>query len=104
MTLIRRAALLALPALLLPAPLRAQALVPGAHAPAAVGFNVVTFGGGFSMGDLSFDPALPITDAHAKLGSVAVGIGRTVNIWGRFANVAFAVPYINGHALGLFQG
>lgn len=86
---------------------RAQDLVPGAYTPAPVGFNLVTLGTVFSKGGVSFDPSLPVEDAHAQVGWVAAGIGRTLNIAGRFANVIVGVPFVLGHlegqVLGQFQ-
>jgi hypothetical protein len=80
---------------------RAQDLVPGAYTPAPVGFNILNITGAFSGGDIAFDPSLPIEDAHSTVGFMAVGIGRTMNIAGRFANIGVAIPIVFGHVEGL---
>ena len=90
--------------LLLTVDARAQDLFPGGYTPAPVGFNLFTISAGFSSGALSFDPTLPVEDAHAKLGLGTVSFGRTINFAGRYSNVIFAVPYVNGHAEGVVLG
>ena len=96
-------ALLLLPALLSASATvaGAQDLVPGAFTPAPVGFIVLSLGSLFSNGDVAFDPSLPITDASATIGGGFVGIGRTFNLAGRFANAGVAVPIVLGHIEGL---
>lgn len=105
MTIRWRAVRVVLPAFLLwAADARAQDLVPGGYTPAPVGFNLFSISAGFSSGALSFDPTLPVEDARAKLGLGTVSFGRTFNLAGRYANVIFGVPYVNGHAKGLVVG
>ena len=82
----------------------AQDLVPGAYVPAPVGFNVVTFYGGFSAGGVSFEPTLPVEDAKAKIGSAAVSYGRTFGLFGRFASIGGVVPFVTGDIEGLLLG
>lgn len=84
-----------------PAHVCAQDLVPGAYTPAPIGFNVLNISGVFSTGDLAFDPSLPIEDAHSTVGGIGIGIVRTLNIAGRFANVGVALPIVIGHVEGL---
>ena len=79
---------------------RAQDLVPGAYSPAPVGINVFSAGMTFSDGALSFDPSLPIDDAHATVGGAGFGIARTVNIGGRFSSIGVGVPFVFGHVEG----
>jgi hypothetical protein len=76
--------LLALP--LSTAAVRAQDLVPGAYAPAPVGFNVVTVSANVSGGDVAFDPSLPVEDARAPLGVTFLGFARALCIAGRSAD------------------
>lgn len=80
---------------------RAQDLVPGAYTPAPIGFNILNITGGFSYGDIAFDPSLPIEDAHSTVGAMGIGIGRTLNIGGRFANIGVGIPLVIGHVEGL---
>ncbi len=84
-----------------PTLVRAQDLVPGAYTPAPIGFNILNIAGVFSDGDLAFDPSLPIEDAHSTVGAMGIGIGRTLNIGGRFANIGVAIPLVVGHVEGL---
>ena len=79
---------------------RAQDLVPGAYSPAPVGINVLTTGMTFSDGAVSFEPSLPVDDAHARVGGAGVGIGRTVDIGGRFSSISVGVPFVFGHVEG----
>ena len=105
LAIFKRAASLTLPVVFfLAGAAGAQELVPGAYTPAPVGFNLITTSGSFSTGALSFDPTLPVENAHAKLGVGTVGYGRTLRVAGRFANVIFVLPYVYGHAQGIFLG
>lgn len=105
LAIFKRAASLTLPVVFcLAGAAGAQDLVPGAYTPAPVGFNLITTSGSFSTGALSFDPTLPVEDARAKLGVGTVGYGRTFRLAGRFANVVFVLPYVYGHAQGIFLG
>ena len=79
----------------------AQDLVPGAYTPAPVGFTFLNVTGVFSDGDISFDPALPIDDAHSTVGGVGIGIARTLSIAGRFASMGVGIPLVAGHVEGL---
>jgi Putative MetA-pathway of phenol degradation len=77
-----------------------QDLVPGAYAPAPVGFNVLTIATVFNDGAVAFDPSLPVEDAQATIGVAAVGVSRTLDIAGRFASIGMAVPVVVGHVEG----
>jgi hypothetical protein len=80
---------------------RAQGLIPGVYTPAPTGFNILTMAAVFTDGAVAFDPSLPIEDANATVGWVTVGIGRTLNIAGRFANIGVGIPVVLGHVEGL---
>jgi hypothetical protein len=104
-TVSRRIAVLVVTLLALAAtPVRAQDLVPGAYTPGPIRFNVITFVAGFNKGEVAFDPALPVTDAHATIGVGAVGLARSFSLLGRYANIGVGVPYANGHIEGLVLG
>ena len=81
-----------------------QDLVPGAYVPAPIGFNILTFYGGFSAGGVSFDPTLPVEDAKARIGSAAVSYGRTFGLFGRVASIGGVLPYAQGHIEGELLG
>lgn len=82
----------------------AQELVPAAYIPAPVGVNFVTLTTAYNSGDLSFDPAGPISDGSGRIWMSNLAYGRTFSLAGRSANVGFAVPYITGHLEGLYIG
>jgi hypothetical protein len=80
---------------------RAQDLVPGAFTPAPVGFNIVTILANINNGEVVFDSSAPIEDATATIGMGAIGLSRTLNLAGRYANVTVIVPYMRAHLEGL---
>jgi hypothetical protein len=84
--------------------LHAQELEPRAYVPAPVGLNLLLAADNVSSGDLSFDPSLPITQAHANLNAAVAGYFRTINFFGRSANAGIAVPYIRGDVSGVYLG
>jgi hypothetical protein len=71
----------------------AQELEPRAYSASPVGTNFLVVGVGRSTGDVLFDPTVPITDVHAALNAVTVGVGRTFGLAGRLVLVTTAVPY-----------
>ncbi len=103
-TTLARRVFLGLLTLLLPATAGAQDLVPGVYTPAPIGFNVLTTAAVFTDGAVAFDPSLPVDEANARVSWVALGIGRTLNIAGRFANIGVGIPLIRGHVEGLVLG
>jgi Putative MetA-pathway of phenol degradation len=95
---------LLLPALLPIGPLHAQQLEPRAYAPSPVGVNVAVIADAVSTGDLSFDPSIPVTNGHANLNVAAGGYLRTLNLFGRSANIGFLVPHLRGDLSGNLAG
>jgi len=87
-----------------PAPASSQELEPGAYWPLPVGLNIVTVVGGVNWGDVSFDPALPVDDAHATIGNSAIAYARAFSIGGRSANASGMLPVIRGHLTGQYRG
>ena len=82
----------------------AQQLEPRAYSVSPVGTNIVVLGYGRSTGDIAFDPSLPITDASATINGAFAGYFRSVNFFGRSANVSVALPYIWGNLQGSVAG
>lgn len=82
----------------------AQELVPAAYTPAPVGVNLVTLSGGYSSGDVSFDPSLPVEDASARISGSSVSYGRTFGFVGRAATVTVIAPYVTGDLEGVYIG
>ena len=75
-----------------------------AYSVSPVGTNIVVLSYGRSTGDLNFDPSLPITDASAAINSSSAGYVRTINFFGRSANVAVVLPYTWGNLQGNLAG
>ena len=71
----------------------AQELEPRAYSASPVGANFLVASYSWSTGNIIFDPTLPITDVHADVQGLAVGIGHSFNLLGNLALVTAAVPY-----------
>jgi len=69
-----------------------QQLEPRAYSVSPVGTNIVLLGYGRSTGDLAFDPSLPITDASARINGAFCGYFRSIDFFGRSANVSMPYP------------
>lgn len=82
----------------------AQELEPGAYWPMPRGLNIATVVSGINHGDVTFDPALPVEDARATIGSVAFAFTRALAIAGRSANIGVAVPVMAGNLSGVYLG
>jgi hypothetical protein len=89
---------------LVPVCASAQELTPGAYWPLPGGINILSFINSFNTGDVTFDPTLPVVDAHAKINTTAVVYTRTLSIAGRSANIGVQLPVIAGHVDGLYLG
>ena len=83
---------------------KGQQLEPRAYSVSPVGTNIVVLGYGRSTGDIAFDPSLPITDASAKINGAFAGYFRSVDFFGRSANVSVALPYVWGNLQGNVGG
>jgi hypothetical protein len=81
----------------------AQDMEPRAYSPSPVGTNFVAVVLGGTRGAILFDPAVPITDAHAELGQTVLGYGRSFGLFGRQGLVLVGVPYAWGYAEGAVQ-
>lgn len=81
-----------------------QQLEPRAYSVSPVGTNIVVVGFGRSTGDLTFDPSLPITDASARINNASAGYFRSINFFGRSANVSVGLPYVWGNLQGTLAG
>lgn len=99
MMLIRIATLILVVAALA-VPAYAQELDPRAYQPAPVGANAFTVGYTHSFGDIVFDPSFPAKDVEASLHIGGAGYYRSLDFFGRFANITVAVPYAAGHLNG----
>ena len=82
-------------------PARAQELEPRSYSPLPLGTNFFGAAIGASSGDVLFDPTIPITDAHADVGTATLGYGRTFGLGGRSGLVTIAIPLAVVHADGM---
>ena len=82
----------------------AQSLEPRAYSNAPVGMNFLLVGYQYSDGALLFDPALPITDANAKVDMGFMGYVRTLDIAGNSAKAGVILPYAFLSADGYVAG
>ena len=64
----------------MPAGLRAQELEPRAYANTPTGLNFLLAGYGYTEGDLSFDPSVPIEDADLRTNSGTVAWARSLAV------------------------
>jgi len=94
MTVRRLLAILA--AALLSSTASAQEVTPRAYWPAPKGTQVLSLGVAYTDGDIVPDPSLPIVGFDSDITSAVVGYLRTIELFGRTANVIVEVPYANG--------
>jgi len=82
----------------------AQQLEPRAYSVSPTGVNIVLIGYTHAAGDLNFDPSIPIDNGSARINATVLGYFRSLNVFGRSANVSAAVPYSWGHLQGNYLG
>jgi hypothetical protein len=90
--------------LLFPALSHAQDLEPRAYTNTPVGMNFLLVGYQYSEGGLIFDPALPITDANAKVDMGLLGYVRALDVMGKSAKTGVLLPYADLYADGYVDG
>lgn len=90
-------------ALMLPCTLAAQEMSPRAYWPAPTGTQVVTVGASYTTGDTVPDPSLPITGLDSNITTGFVGYLRTLDLFGRSANLIFEVPYADGDTKSIHE-
>lgn len=85
-------------------PVRGQELEPRAYSISPVGMNFAVVAFTRSTGDVNFDPSLPVENAHANIQNMAFGYFRSIDFFGRSANVSVLVPYTWGSIDGDYFG
>lgn len=78
----------------------AQEIEPRTYTNAPIGVNFAVVGIGYSDGGISFDPAVPLTNAKLKTDLAAMGYARVLEIGGQSARLELIAPYasVNGTA------
>lgn len=77
---------------------------PRAFSAAPVGLQFVVLAGGYSSGDLVFDPSIPVEDANASVRALALGYARTFALFGKTGKLSVVLPWADGEATGLLNG
>lgn len=82
----------------------AQELNPGAYTVSPVGASFFGTTFQFSSGDVTFDPSIPIQEAHSRLSTIALSYGRALDVVGRSGTLLVVVPVVGGRQHGIVQG
>ena len=82
----------------------AQELEPGAYWPLPVGLNIVTGVDSFSWGSVTFDPALPVTDADATDQHERHRLHPSAVDRGSVGELGIQLPIVAGHVEGIYLG
>jgi hypothetical protein len=85
-------------------PLKGQELEPRAYSVSPVGINIALFSYSHPSGDVEFDPSAQIDDVKAKLNVLALGYFRSLDFFGRSANIGAVIPYTDGTLEGTLFG
>ena len=74
-------------------PARGQDIEPRAYSNAPVGVNFLIAGYVYTRGGLSFDPAVPVTNANLNTSNAVIAYARVLDLWGKSAKFDAIVPY-----------
>ena len=79
---------------------RAQDIEPRSYSNAPIGTNFFIAGYAYTRGALSFDPAVPLTDAQLRTHSLAFAYAHAFNLFGMAAKFDVVAPYswLSGNA------
>jgi len=72
---------------------RAQEIEPREYSNAPVDVNFLITGYLFTRGGLSFDTAVPVTNANLRTSSAFLAYVRVLDLWGKSGKFDVAVPY-----------
>jgi hypothetical protein len=81
-----------------------QEMEPRTYSAVPVGTNFVVLNYARSSGGFAFDPALPITNAHATINTWSLGFSHSFGIAGHTASAAVSMPYANANVTGDVMG
>ena len=85
-------------------PARAQDIEPRAYSNAPVGVNFLIAGYVYTRGGLSFDPAVPITDANLDTSNAVLAYATVLDLWGMSGKFDAIVPYTWLSGTAKYQG
>jgi hypothetical protein len=78
--------------LLAAAPAAGQEMEPKAYSASPVGANFLVGSYSWSTGSIIFDATLPVTDVHADVQGLAIGLGHTFNLFGKLGLATVGIP------------
>jgi hypothetical protein len=84
-------------------PAHAQDMEPRAYSAVPTGTNFLIAGYARSTGDVSLDPALPITNVRATIDFYNFGYQRSFALLGQSASAAVLLPFVDGTLTGKLQ-
>jgi hypothetical protein len=85
-------------------PTSAQEMEPRTYSAVPIGTNFIVANYARSTGDVSLDPALPITDLQARINTYSLGYSHSFGIAGHTASIAVSVPYATANLTGNVAG
>lgn len=71
----------------------AQEIEPRSYSNAPVGVNFLITGYAYARGGLSFDPSLPVINAHLTTSTALVAYARSIDVFGKSGKFDVIVPY-----------
>jgi len=85
-------------------PARTQDIEPRAYSNAPIGVNFLIAGYAYTRGGLSFDSAVPITNAHLNTSNAVLAYATVLDLWGKSAKFDAIVPYVWMSGTADYQG
>jgi hypothetical protein len=82
----------------------AQSLEPRSYSETPVGLNFLIAGDNYIEGSVSFDPTLPVTDAHLHANSEIFAYSHTWDAWGDSAKFDVTLPVVSLAGSALLEG
>ena len=71
---------------------RGQEMEPKAYSASPVGANFIVGSYSWSTGAIIFDDTLPVSDIHADVQGLALGLGHSFNLFGKLGLATIAIP------------
>jgi len=82
----------------------AQDLEPRTYANTPTGLNFLIAGYGYASGGVTFDPAVPLENAHIRTTGAILAYARSIDVFGMSGKVDAIVPYAWLSGTADFQG